>query len=500
MSNDTARRVAIYARYSSHAQREESIDQQLEVCRAWCAAHGCDVVATYADEHRSGRSTEGRDEFLRMVSDARGGAFDVVLVYKLDRFARDRYDAAIYRKRLRDAGVEVRSAMENIPDGPEGRLLEAVVEGVAEWYSADLSQKTLRGMRHNAERCLANGVQVFGYAIVDGRYEVDPEQAAIVRRVFADWARGVPSAHIARELAAEGVRTARGGVPKKGWPSSVVHDVRYLGTYVWGDVRVEGGMPRIVTDEEWVAAHNRPRRPTMAPTRTHDYPLSGRLVDRATGLPMFGYSAKGRHGRDYAYYGVIEDGHRRLVRRELVEGAVVRAVRSALADAALVEDVVARVMDWQRRSIDSPDVLGARATLRSVAAEEERLLDAIQAGLPLDGIRPRVDALNERKRAARALLERQEGMRVTERDVRAAMSALAAHGTPEAILRRCVAGVVLDRDERAVVVTLPIAKKTSTNRDGVSARGAWQPVPSHVSNLSWQVEGGALLLRAPLAA
>ena len=97
-----------------------------------------------------------------MVDDARLGTFEAVIVYKLDRFARDRYDAAMYRKRLRDLGVEVKSAMENIPDGPEGRLLEAVIEGVAEWYSADLSQKTLRGMRANAERCMANGVPVFG--------------------------------------------------------------------------------------------------------------------------------------------------------------------------------------------------------------------------------------------------------------------------------------------------------------------------------------------------
>ena len=497
---NSSKRVAIYARYSSHAQREESIDQQVEVCRKWCASQGHDVVAVYADEHRSGRSIEGRENFLRMVDDARSGTFDVVVVYKLDRFARDRYDAAIYRKRLRDAGVEVKSAMEAIPDGPEGRLLEAVVEGVAEWYSADLAQKTLRGMRHNAERCLANGVQVFGYSIgEDGHYAIDEGQAVIVRRVFSEWAEGIPAAIIARRLADEGVRTARGRTPKKDWPSAVVHDERYLGTYVWSDVRIEEGMPRIISDAEWVAAHNRPRRPSMAPRRTHDYALSGRIWDHSTGLPMFGYSAKGQGG-EYTYYGVMEGSRRRLVRRELVEGAVVRAVRSALGDAALVDDVVTHVMDWQRRTLDSPEVLSARATLRSVAEEEERLLDAIQAGVLLDGIRLRVDALNERKRAARALLERQEGELVTESDVRAAMERLAGHGTPSAIIRHCVEGVVVDRDLQAVVVTLPVAQKKSTTREGVSARGVWQPVGGHVSNVMWQIEQGMLMLRAPLAA
>ena len=502
MGNDSTRRAAIYARYSSHAQREESISQQVDVCRRWCAAHGYDVAEVYADEARSGRSTDGRDAFLRMVEDARAGAWSVVVVYKLDRFARDRYDAAIYRRRLRDAGVEVRSAMENIPEGPEGRLLEAVVEGVAEWYSADLSQKTMRGMRANAERCLANGVAVFGYAVgPDGRYVVDEGQAAVVREVFDAWTRGVPAATVARGLAARGVRTATGRVPSKGWVSAVVHDERYLGTYRWDDVRVEGGMPAVVDEATWVAAHNRPRRPSMAPKRTHDYHLVGRIWDRATGRPMRGHSARG-HGGEYTYYEVVgDDGRRGLVRCELVEGAVVRAVRSALADAALVDDVVARVLDYQRRSLDSGEADALRAELAAMAAEEGRLLDAIQAGVALDGMAARADALNERKRAARAALSRLEADAVTDADVRAAMADLTEHGSADAILAYCVAGVVVDRDEHAVVVTLPVRDKKSANPQGVSTRTVWLPSPAHVSNgLTWAVSDGMLWLRVPLAA
>lgn len=501
MSDDSTRRAAIYARYSSHAQREESIDQQVDVCRAWCASQGHDVVAVYADEHRSGRSTEGRENFLRMVDDAKRGEWQLVVVYKLDRFARDRYDAAIYRKRLRDAGVEVRSAMENIPEGPEGRLLEAVVEGVAEWYSADLAQKTLRGMRHNAERCLANGVAVFGYSVgADGRYVVDDGQAAVVREVFDAWARGVPAVTVARELEARGVRTALGRVPSKNWVKRLVHDERYLGTYRWDDVRVDGGMPAIVDEATWVAAHNRPRRPSMAPKRTHDYPLVGRIWDRATGRPMRGHSARG-HGGEYTYYEVVgDDGRRGLVRCELVEGAVVRAVRSALSDAALVDDVVARVLDYQRRALDSGEADALRRELATIGAEEGRLLDAIQAGVALDGMAARADALNSRKRAARAALSRLEADAVTEADVRAAMARLAEHGSDDAILAHCVAGVVVDRDEHAVVVTLPVANKKVLTREGVSTRAVWLPAWDHDANLAWDVADGLLWLRAPLAA
>lgn len=501
MGNDSTKRAAIYARYSSHAQREESISQQVDVCRRWCDAHGYDVAEVYADEARSGRSTDGRDAFLRMVEDARAGAWSVVVVYKLDRFARDRYDAAIYRRRLRDAGVEVRSAMENIPEGPEGRLLEAVVEGVAEWYSADLSQKTMRGMRANAERCLANGVAVFGYSVgPDGRYVVDDGQAAVVREVFDAWARGVPAVTIARRLADAGVRTATGHVPSKNWVKRVVHDERYLGTYVWDDVRVDGGMPAVVDEATWTSAHNRPRRPTLAPRRTHGYPLVGRIWDRATGRPMRGHSARG-HGGEYTYYEVVgDDGRRGLVRCELVEGAVVRAVRSALADAALVDDVVARVLDYQRRTLDSGEADALRRELATIGAEEGRLIDAIQAGVALDGMAARADALNSRKRAARAALSRLEADAVTEEDVRAAMTRLAEHGSDDAILRHCVAGVVVDRDERAVVVTLPVANKKVLTREGVSTRAVWLPAWDHDANIAWDVVDGLLWLRAPLAA
>lgn len=504
MPDDSTRRAAIYARYSSHAQREESIEQQVEVCRSWCAAHGYDVAATYADEARSGRSTEGRDQFLRMVEDARAGGWSVVVVYKLDRFARDRYDAAIYRRRLRDSGVEVRSAMENIPDGPEGRLLEAVVEGVAEWYSADLSQKTLRGMRSNAERCLANGVDVFGYRVgADGRYVVDEAQAAVVRDLFADWARGVPAVTIARRLADAGVRTATGRVPSKNWVKRVAHDERYLGRYAWGDVVVEGGMPAIVDEATWAVAHNRPTRPTLAPRRTHGYPLVGRIWDRATGRPMRGHSARG-HGGEYTYYEATDDAGRVMgrVRCEVVEAAVVRAVRLALADAALVDDVVGRVLELQRRDLEGGEVDALRRELAGIGVEEGRLLDAIQAGVALDGMRERADALNSRKRAARAALSRLEADSVTEADVRAAMAALAGAVGDEAVLANVVAGVVVDRDERAVVVTLPIAdKKRLPTRDGVSSRLVWLPGAAHDANgITWDVVGGGLLVRVALAA
>lgn len=504
--SDYSRSAVIYARYSSHAQREESIEQQVAVCSAWAASQGYVVTQVYADEARSGRSTEGRDQFLRMVDDARLGTFEAVIVYKLDRFARDRYDAAMYRKRLRDLGVEVKSAMENIPDGPEGRLLEAVIEGVAEWYSADLSQKTLRGMRANAERCMANGVPVFGYRVgEDGRYAIEPSEAAVVRAVFAAWIAGKSSPEISRACAENGVRTAMGRVPDRQWARRIVHDERYIGTYSWHDVRVEGGMPAIVGMDEWVAAQGR-HRATSAPNRTHDYPLVGRIRDRATGLPMHGYSARG-HGGEYTYYGVVVDGHRHLVRQHLVEGAVVRAVQSVFTDAAMVEDVVGRVLALQDEGDGAPEVERARRVVEECAREEQAAMDALTLGVRAETVRQRVQDVNERRRAAEAVLVAHSGSLVTAEQVRGVLTRLSEHVDAGEILAHTVKEVVVDRDEGFVVVTLPIAEKVKapTLDDGrsgwVSAEWSWLPATSPDSNRTmWTVDGGALVLRRRLAA
>lgn len=139
----------IYARFSSDRQRDESIEDQVAVCSKWAAARGLAVVSVYADRAISGTSDE-RPQFLRMVADAERGAFSAVVVYKLDRFSRDRYDTAIYKKKLQDLGVRVESAMESIPDSPEGLLLESLISGMNEYYVRNLAQNVRRG--HDGER------------------------------------------------------------------------------------------------------------------------------------------------------------------------------------------------------------------------------------------------------------------------------------------------------------------------------------------------------------
>jgi len=141
--------AVIYARYSTDSQREESIEGQIRECMDYANKEGIAVLNSYIDRACSAK-TDARPQFQKMINDSKQKLFDAVIVWKLDRFARNRTDSAVYRSILRKNGVKVVSAKENISDGPEGIILEAIIEGMSEYYSADLAVKVTRGMTENA--------------------------------------------------------------------------------------------------------------------------------------------------------------------------------------------------------------------------------------------------------------------------------------------------------------------------------------------------------------
>ena len=143
-------KAVIYARYSSDNQREESIEGQLRECTAFAEKNGIMILRHYIDRAFSAK-TDNRPEFQNMIKDSAQGLFDIVLVWKLDRFSRNRYDSAHYKAILKKNNVKVVSATEKISDGSEGILMESILEGFAEYYSADLSEKIVRGIAPGAE-------------------------------------------------------------------------------------------------------------------------------------------------------------------------------------------------------------------------------------------------------------------------------------------------------------------------------------------------------------
>ena len=185
-------RGVIYARYSSDNQREESIEGQIRENTVYADKNGITIVGHYIDRALSAK-TDNRPEFQRMINDSAKKKFDVVIVWKLDRFSRNRYDSAKYKAMLRKNDVKVISATESISGGAEGIILESVLEGMAEFYSQELSQKVKRGMNESALKCNTLGGQApLGYKIVDKKYVIDETTAPIVREAFKLYAEDTP--------------------------------------------------------------------------------------------------------------------------------------------------------------------------------------------------------------------------------------------------------------------------------------------------------------------
>lgn len=199
-------KAVIYARYSSDNQREESIEGQIRECTAFAEKNGITILRHYIDRAFSAK-TDNRPEFQNMIKDSGKRLFDMIIVWKLDRFARNRYDSARYKTALKKNGVKVVSATEVISDGAEGIILESVLEGYAEYYSADLSEKVVRGMTENALKSKYNGGTLpIGYQIDSDQYfQLDPLTAPFVREAFQRYDEGatIPDTGLAQRAGRE---------------------------------------------------------------------------------------------------------------------------------------------------------------------------------------------------------------------------------------------------------------------------------------------------------
>lgn len=495
--------AVIYARFSCSKQREASIDDQLRVCRQWCMENGYRVVGEYCDAAISGR-TDDRPEFQSMIADSASRTFEAVVVYMMDRFSRDPYDAPIYKKRLKDQGVKVLSATEAIPDGPESVLLEKVYEGLAAVESAHIAERTRRGMEGNALRCLHNGVPVFGYRpAADGTYEVDEAEAAIVREVYARHIAGEPSTAIARELAARGVRTATGRTAGYSFINSMLHSEKYRGVYMWGSVRKEGGMPRIVSDEDWDRAQKVHPRKQRAAEEWHDYALSGRVVCSACGHGMVGSSGHG-HGGRYDYYRCMHCKAVKPVRADWLESSICTELRSMLAD----EDTIRRIAETVAASSAVQGVedrlKSAQKRRRDAEAECARYARAIGEGAPYDALRPLWDDAMERRDQAAQEIARLKHEGTFDVEDFCGFLRLGAHMDDSALLDAFVGQCVVFQD--SVVVKLnysdPETKKEPAQLELERVReiSDWLPRGGDMRTAGLALVDGNVLVRLPRAA
>ena len=397
-------KAVIYARYSDSHQRDESIEGQIRECTDYAKYNDITIISTYIDRAVSAK-TDDRAEFQRMIRDSAKGLFDVVLVWKLDRFSRDRYDNAHYKRVLRKNSVRVISAKENISEGPEGIILESMLEGMAEYYSADLSQKIHRGQKENALKGKNNGGGIpLGYLLGDDqKLAIDPVTAPIVREAFTRYADGETVKEIVDSFNNRGLKTRWGNPFSMNSFNVMFNNRKYVGEYKYQDVIIPGGVPALVSEEIFNRVQERKKKNKRAPARAKAdeiYLLSTKLICGECERMMVGESGRSKTGKMHYYYkcGAAKRNKgckKRAVKKDWIERvAVVKTVNTLLNDKA-----INKIADKLTKQQEIEDTV--LPSLRKQLAETEKsidnLLNAIQQGLFNVSAKKRMDELEAQK-------------------------------------------------------------------------------------------------------
>lgn len=400
-----------YLRYSSAKQQELSIEGQRDLCLEYAEKHNITVAGEYVDRARSGR-TENRTEFRRLIRDACAGGVDCILVWRYDRFFRDRAESALYRRQLEDAGVRLISVTEYIPEGSAGIITQGMIETVAEYFSAKLSEDITRGMNKAAQHCQVTGGVPLGYAVgADKRLKIDPVGAEIVQRVFEWYDSGKPLGELARQLNEEGHKTARGAAFNRSSFSTILRNKKYIGVYEYdGTVSVAGGVPRILEDTLFFRVQRKldaNRHRPGAYKAEVPYLLSGKLFCGRCGAPMTGTAGTGKNGTRHYYYICnnrrVKKCEKKNVRLDLIEKVVLEAALGVLTD----ENIAYISTEVERRCSENSSSRALIQSLNGQLAEVEKQLKNIGAAIAQGIITETTKQLLTDAEADRAALRQQ---------------------------------------------------------------------------------------------
>jgi len=394
-------KVVIYARYSSDSQREESIEGQLRECKEYAERNDITVLSTYIDRALSAK-TDNRPDFQRMIKDSANSLFDIVLVWKLDRFARNRYDSAHYKAILKKNGVKVVSAKEAIAEDSTGILLESLLEGYAEFYSVELSEKIHRGQKENALKGLNNGGGIpLGYVLgSDKRLAVDPMTAPVVLEIFARYADGETVRAIVESLNERGLQTKHNKPYSLGSFNAILKNRKYIGEYRYQDVVIPGGVPAIVPQELFDRVQARIARNKRAPAMSkadEAFLLTTKLFCGKCGRLMVGES---HTGKKHYYYKCGSAKRKtgctkKAVKKDWIENLVVERTMQMIFDDTTLDAIASMVLDVQARENTSLPVL--KAQLAQTEQGIQNMLNAIQQGIFTVSTKQRLEELEATK-------------------------------------------------------------------------------------------------------
>ena len=419
--------AVIYARYSSDNQREESIEGQIRECTAYAEKNGITVVKHYIDRALSAK-TDNRPDFQQMIKDSEKRLFDIVLVWKLDRFARNRYDSAHYEYQLERNHVKLVSATEPISDSPAGIMVKSMLTGMAEYYSAELSEKVVRGMTENVLKGKYNGGTIpIGFKVDEEKFfQIDPLKAPFVVEAFRRYNEGATMKELMNWLNDSGVTTNRNQKFTYNSVQKLLTNKRYIGENHFKDIVMPDSIPAIVDKDLFEEVQQKIKKNSRAPARhkaEDDYLLTTKLFCGMCGAMMFGECGTGRNKVVHHYYKCatakrFKTCKKKTVRKEWLEDLVIAETMKLIQDDAVIDAIVAEVMELQDQENTTLPLLEKQ--MREVENGIENMLNAIQAGVLTNSTKSRLEKLEAQQKelAIRIAEEKIARPRLSENQVR----------------------------------------------------------------------------------
>lgn len=387
---ENALNAVLYCRYSSTQQTENSIDGQLRECHRFADYHGYKIIGEYIDRAKSGTSVEQRDDFLRMISDAKKQQFAYIIVYRFDRFARNRYDSVVYKRQLAISGVRVISATEAVADGPDGAILEAMYEAMDESYSRRLSAITLRGIQEATRKGIWCSAIPFGYHTEDKRLTIDEKEAPAVREIYTQYADGKTKTEIANWLNEHGYRTRHGKQFTCNNFNTILSNPAYTGRAKCRDIEIE--TPAIIDKELYVTVQNKLAQ--NAPSRgkktdKHYFALTGKLYCCLCGRAMTSDLGTSQNGTVHAYYSCsrrktahgVRGGKckKKSERQDFLEWYIVRQTISHVLTDTRIAEISERLEKLSREDQASTSIREIEARQKEINKELDDLTDKLIA-------------------------------------------------------------------------------------------------------------------------
>ena len=431
--------VAPYLRYSSDNQREESIEAQLRAIEAYCERNGFTIAKVYADRAKTATSDK-RPEFQQMIADSEKGLFEAVIVHKLDRFSRNKYDNVNYKRILKANGVKLLSVTENLDDSPESVILESLLEGMAEYYSKNLAREVMKGMKETAYQCKhTGGLPPIGYRVDPGtkHYLINEDERGIVETIFSMFLDGNGYNQIVTALAERGYRSRYGRPIGKNVLHDILRNEKYTGMYIFNlssskdafgkrnshrsknpedVIRVDGGMPQIITKQDFQLVQEKMDAAKHKPGRH-----KAKELYLLSGLIVCGECLK-NHGHEYALMGNTKhSGRNKLkyvtyrcgnrdrtkqctnkeLRREYIESYVISQLYEKIFNERSIPQLARQLTSFQTKKDASykDEVIRIEKNLRETEKQIENIVNAVATGISNAALMSKLDELEQQKEA-----------------------------------------------------------------------------------------------------